>query len=488
MILKKIIKKLKLRPFPNFQLAYLIILLIVFRMINFQYDNDFWFAINQGRYVLEHSFPTIAINSIHNINFIYQSWGTGTLFYLIYNYIGLYGMVILLTMVVGLTMYFFYKLCLVISNNKRGSLFNTIIACLLYSFYIVTRPHLFTVLNLVIILYLLESYIRKDNVKYLYWLPLIALFQVNMHGIYFILLLIIITPYLINSFKFKIKLLNIESKGYRKKPLFIAFFCMLLAGFINPYGYKTIIYGFISYQSNSLFNNTIMELLALNFHNSPDKIFIITIITVFVLHFAKLYDRPLRYTLLLLGTSYLAFDALKSFYLFLFCSLFPLTILFKKRNNDLDNQYSKKYRLFHLSLTIILFIGCFFVIKKPDDPNIKPFMDYLDSIVESKENIKLFTDYAEGSYAEYRGYNCYIDPRGEIFLKSNNHDEDIYEEFDNVENVKIFYKDFIDKYSFDYMLINNKSTLGYLMVKDSYIYEEIMKDDNYMLYKLKKDG
>ena len=484
MFLKKIINKLNLKPIPSYQYAYLICMIIFFRMISFQYDNDFWFTINQGRYVLEHTFPTFAINSIHNIDFLYQSWGTGVLFYTVYNYIGQYGMIALMLIVSLLTVYFFYKLCYVISNNKRASLIITTLALLLYSFFIVTRPHIFTVLNLVIMLYLLESYIKTDNTKYLYWLPLVSLFQINMHGIYFIVLLIILSPYLINSFKFKI--FNIESSGYRKRPLLIAFLCMLLTGFLNPYGYKTIIYGFSSYQASSLFNNTIIELMALNFHNITDKLFIITIITVFVLHFSKLKKIPIRYTLLLLGTSYLALEAYKSFYLFLFCSFFPLVLLFKKDKN-IDDNYSNKYHIFHLSLTIILCVGSIFLINKPKDPEILPFIDYLDSVVENKENIKLYTDYLDGSYAEFRGYYCYIDPRGEIFLKTNNNKEDIYEEFDNLSKLVVNYKEFIDKYNFDYMLVNKESTMGYLMKDDSYKYTVIKENNTHTLYKLNEE-
>ena len=487
MIIKRIIKKLNLKPLANYQLSYFIFLIPFLRMLGFQYDNDFWFTINQGRYILEHSFPTIAINSIHNIDFIYQSWGTGVTFYLIYNYLGLYGIIFLLLIISALTLYFFYKLCFTVSNNKRGSLIITIFASILYSLFIVTRPHMFTILNLVIMLYLLEKYIKTDNHKYLYWLPLITLLQINMHGIYFILLFIILIPYLINSFKFK--LFNfIKSDGYRKKPLIITFILMLITGFINPYGYKTIIYGFSSYSASSLFNNTIRELLALDFHNIFGKLFIITIIVTIVLHFTKLKNRPIHYTLLLLGTSYLAFDAVKSFYLFLFCSFFPFATLFKNNKDKIDSSFSKTYHLFHLGFTIVCCVSILFIIQTPKMPDIMPFIDYLDNTVTNKEEIKLFTDYIDGSYAEYRGYNCYLDPRGEVFLKVNSGKEDIYEEFNKVSKFEINYKEFIDKYQFDYMLINNNSSLGYLMKYDSYKYINVKEDEKHILYKLNEEG
>lgn len=486
-MIKKIIKKLKLKSVPNYQLAYLVVVLLFTRIISLQYDNDFWFTINQGRYIIEHSFPTVAINTIHNLSFLYQSWGTGTLFYLIYNYLGFYGMAFLLVLVSSLTMYFFYKLCFVVSNNKRASIICTIVATCLYSFYIVTRPHIFTVLNLVIMLYLLESYIKTNKSKYLYWLPLISLFEINMHGIYFILLLIILCPYLINAFKFKINFLKINSEGYRKKPLIIAFLCMLLTGFINPYGYRTIIYGFTSYNASGLFNNTIVELLALDFHNLTGKLFIITIVAIYVLHFSKLRERPLRYTLLLLGTSYLAFDAVKSFYLFLFCSLFPLSMIHQKKKDNIDETYSKAYHILHLSVTILLCLGMILLIEKPKFPETKKFIDYLDSVVEDKEKIKLYTNYNEGSYAEYRGYNCYIDPRGEIFLKSNNNNEDIYEEYDNLRKGQIDHREFLDKYNFDYILASKDELLYILMNRfDLHGYKIVLSDDNYVL--LSKEG
>ena len=485
-MIKKIFNKIRLRPLPNYQLAYFIVIMSFFHMIPFQYDNDFWFTINQGRYVLESGFPTTAIYSIHNLDFIFQSWGSGVLFYVVYNYLGLYGMVSLLIAVIILTMYFFYKLCFVVSNNKRGSLLITILAFILYASFMVTRPHIFTVLNLVIMLYLLESYVRTGKTKYLYWLPIITLFQINMHGIYYIVLLVVISPYLINSFKFKF--FNIKSDGYRKKPLLIAFLCMLLTGFINPYGYKTIIYGFTSYQANSLFNNTVIELMALNFHHIIDKVYIITIITTFVLYFSKLKERPLRYTLLLLGTSYMAFDALKSTYFFVFCSLFPLTLLLKNNKNNIDQKYSRKYHIIHICITIIACIGTYFIVLTPKEPPVKKIIDYLNEVVTNKEEIKLFADYASGSYAEYQGYYCYLDPRGEIFLKSNNKKEDIYQEYDDVMNNKINYKDFIDKYMFDYMIVDNNESLGYLMKNDSYKYEKIKEEKKYTLYKLKMKG
>jgi hypothetical protein len=47
---------------------------------------------------------------------------------------------------------------------------------------------------------------------------------------------------------------------------------------------------------------------------------------------------------------------------------------------------------------------------------------------EADRRISLYTDFNCGSYAEWRGYRCYADPRAEVFLKSINGKEDILAE------------------------------------------------------------
>ena len=479
MKLIKFIKKI-----PTCNLIFILFLLPFIRLFLYHtYDNDFWFTINQGRYILEHGFMTKAINVIHDLDFIFQSYGSGVLFYLIYRYLGKIGIVSLLIIISELTAYFFYKLCFTISNKKKKSLIITILVMIIYNtLFLVTRPHIFTNLNLVIMFYLLESYLKTFKRKYLFFLPIISLLEINMHGIYFIILLIIISPYLINSFKFNI--LGINSIGYKKKDLIITFILMFLVGFINPYGYKTIIYGFSSYNSGSVLNNYVNELLALNFHDLAGKIGIVLIILVYIIYFKSKKRIPLRYYLLLLGTSYLAFDAYKSYYFFLIAGIFPLAYILNL-NIEEEINYSKKYYFFHLSLTIVfsLLILCFY--KDRNLPNTKNILDYLDSLNLPKEKIKLYTNFIDGSYAEYRGYYCYMDPRAEVFLKSNNHREDIFKEYRDLQAFELDYKEFLDKYKFDYLLVNKESDILYKLLKfDNKNYDIVYEDNNIIIYKL----
>ena len=106
--------------------------------------------------------------------------------------------------------------------------------------------------------------------------------------------------------------------------------------------------------------------------------------------------------------------------------------------------------------------------------------------------------YGEGSYYEYRGYKCYLDPRAEVFLKSNNKKEDILLEYYLLQHGIISYQDFIDKYNFDYILVSDNDVIYYQIIKDN-TYEKVyegtsIEDDNllkkyklnYRLYKKKE--
>ena len=184
--------------------------------------------------------------------------------------------------------------------------------------------------------------------------------------------------------------------------------------------------------------------------------------------------------MLLLGSTYLIFDAIKSYNLFLICSLFPIAFFLNKK--EYNYHYSLNYYLFHglLLLTIIFIVIINF--NKPNYPKSYEFVNYLDSIVDDKQKIKIYTDYYDGSYVEYRGYNCYIDPRGEIFLKIKN-GENIFKEYKELQDNKIDYREFLNKYQFDYLLLNKDDNL-YIEINRFGIsnYHLIKNDDIYSLY------
>ncbi len=448
----------------------------------FAIDNDFWFTINQGRYVLSNGFPTTVINVIHDLPFVYQSSGSGVLFYLIYNYLGNAGIMVLTLAILELITYFYYKLCLTVSKNNYRSIMLTTLFMLIFLLYTFPRPHLFTVLNLVVILYLLERYIRENNYKLLIPIPFIYLLQVYMHGMYYIPLLVFITPYLLNSFKYKFNFLNQGPVNYNKKPLFITYLISLLVGFLNPYTYKMYTYGFSSY-GNITMKENINELSSLNFSTFFGKICIFLMIVIFLLFIINWKKKvPLRYYLLALGTAVLAIDAYKSFYLFLACSLFSIAYFYREEK---ETVISKKTKII-TSIIILVIATTIICTTKVLTP---PQHDPATYLVENNkiESPKVYTSFEDGSYFEYMGFNCYVDPRAEVFIKKNNKKEDILKENFDMQHGLINVSDFLSKYDFDYLVvrIDNDSIYTYLKTEKETNFNKIYEDKKYQIWEKK---
>lgn len=459
-----------------------IIPILFFVMENFTIDNDFWFTIAEGKYVLKNGFPhTVPFTIYNNLDFIYQSWGTGVIFYLINKYFGLYGMLFFVIIILIIITYFYYKLCMLVSNkNKMLSTIVTIITMsLLANTFITTRPQIFTYLNLILVLYIMELYAKTNNKKHLLILPIISLIQINIHGMFFFMLFIFMLPYIVNALKFNFK--NSNQKKYDLKPIVLIMIIMLLTGLINPYGIKNILYVFTSY-GQKILNETIIELVPLSFSSSYDKIIIFIIFLVYFLYF-KSKNIPIRYYLLLFGTTYLAFDCSRSIALFIIGALFPLSYLCKDKiiNIDIERFIPLILKNIIVISFLIVTISSIIFIKRDFYPESREPIDYLVKNY-NKENIKLYINFNDGSYAVYKEIKVNIDPRAEVYLKKNNHKSDIYDEYTKLGNNEIDYKDYINKYKFTHILVNEDDPMYNKLKKDSCGYTLIKKNNKYNLY------
>lgn len=458
---------------------YIILFLIpilFFIQYNLRIDNDFWFTIKEGEYVINNGFPNVVPFTIYdNLNFIYQSYGAGVIFSFIYKLLGTYGILFFVIFILIIMTYFYYRLCMKVSNNNENiSILVTVITMSLLAInYITTRPQIFTYLNLIIVLYIMELYSNTNNRKYLYILPIISLIQSNIHCMFFFMLIIFMLSYIFNN-----------SKEYEIKPILVTMLFMILTGLINPYGINNLLYVFNSYGQNIL-EKTIKELQPLSFSSLFGKIHIFIILIIYILYFKSRKKIPIRYLLLLFGTTYLAFDTLRGVSLFIIGSFFEVAYLYK----DIPNIDISKYipKIIKVLITIILFIISLILIFIPRNyyPDAKEPIDYLvNNYIIS--DIKLYTSFSDGSYAVYKGIKCSMDPRAEVFLKKNNHKFDIYKEYYDLQSGIIDYNEYLKKYNFTHLLINKKDYLYNKLEKNSYNYIVIKEYENYKIY-IRKD-
>ena len=476
---------LKWKPSTIVIIIFLFIPFIPILMDIFKLDNDFWFLINTGKYIINSGIPHIEPFTIHsNFSFVAQQWLTDIIFYLIYNKFNIYGMYIFILISNIIVIFLLYKLSLLINKgNKKIAILTTIIIDVFYArLFLSTRPQVFDIILLLLELYLLELFIKRNNKKYLIGLPIISLLMINLHASVWPMIFVFLLPYYVGRINLKFT----TKENYKLKPLIIVTIIMFLFGFINPYGIDAMTYLFNSYGIDKI-DESINEMAPLTIKNGiTTYILILFIIITCIINKNK--KNNLRYTLLLLGTTLLSLQHLKGELFFLISSVIivnnNLKDIFPEENKNSSTEINKKIKILLLTILCIITLISFKnkkYIKEADNY----YYEISEILKENKaESSVIYTGYNAGAYIEYQGFKCYIDPRAEVFLKSNNKKEDIFVEYYEFQNGKINIKKFIDKYKFDYIIIDNYEHILHTYIDEIEEYTQIYnKNDELKLYK-----
>ena len=486
--MRKILSKIKNNK-PSKYICYLYFFVPIFvsAISKMDKENDIWFLLNYGKYILKNGFPTIEPFTMHsNFSFVMQQWLSAVIFYIAHSILGQYGILIVTLLINILILYFLYKLCMILSEDKfRLSIIISCITDVLLLIFMVPRPWLFTMLNLIIILYIMELYYKKNNKKALYFLPLISILQINFQSSMWFMLYLFMLPYIVCLIFDRNN--KQDNKIYRLLTIII---CMLLVGLINPYGINNILYVFNSY-GNSYIDNVVIEMLPVSLSSGNGSsiiysllFYIIFLIEIIIYMYAKRGKFELRHLFLFLGVTILGLKNIRNIWLFMIGTIPFLASYMKEYFSKLNNE-EKKERLSQKEknnyVVILIFLSIYTIIFAYNSNElftneIKPGIDKILSTSDA-DSVTLYTNYDNGSYAEYRGLKPYIDTRAEIFIKNINKKEDILEEYYLLCNGYIKYQDFVDKYNFTHMIIN----------KNERIYIDACNDKNYRVIYEGKD-
>ena len=460
--------------------------LIFIACFSFEIDNDYWFLINTGRYILNHGIPTMETFTFHvGLEFIAQQWLTDVIFYLIYDWFDILGLFIFSSLMITLISYLVYKLSKSLSENIKLSTFITIIFSIVFGIsFFRTRPQLFDTIIFLLEFILLELYIKTNNKKYLIGLPILSIMMINLHSSIWLMMFVFLLPYYAEKILYRKKI------NYEIKPILITTLIMLLCGLINPYGIKSITYLFNSFGIDEI-NNLIGEMKPLNILNG-----LIHIIYIFIVLYSFYFNKgknKARYFFLMIGTLYLGLSHYRGMLYFLICNIPVLSFNFKtlfKETGKQEKLYKNKLNNLIIICSLLVYASIlgynYFstTFKEKCKPRLQEVGDYLLNNVD--DSAKIYTGYNDGGYIEYIGYKCYIDPRAEVFLKSNNKKEDIFLEYYNLKTRVIDYRDFLNKYNFDYLIISSQENLYYdLEYVDNYeiVFEQKIDEENYRIYK-----
>ena len=456
-------------------LKWLVVALVVTAAVlvsNNAIDNDSWGVLAEGREIVENGIYYEDQLSMHEgLNVTVQNYGFAVIFYFVYLAFGPVGIYIIMLILNLVLCYLIYKICMLISNkNINLSLLLTLLTDLLLSrWFIVTRAQMISYIIMMLLIYLLELYIKTDKTKLLWWIPLLALIQINLHASLWPIILIITGTYLVG-------------KGYKKKPLIIALVASFLVGFLNPYGVKMMTFILTSYGVPEA-HESIIELQPFNFSDNFNILLYMVIVGVILLYiFAKRQNIKLRWLILLFGFLALGINSIKGLSHLILVLLFPLAAVYK--NVLIEKWGTRKIRWMTASwagMMAVCLIVTVAVIRIPqviDGPSesMIEVMDTLDNENMDKKSLKVYTGFDYGGFVEYRGYKPYIDPRMEVFVKANNGKEDIFKEWYDLSNGDIKKQDFLDKYDFDF-LITLESEKLYEPETDKYVMILEKKED-----------
>ena len=458
--------------------------------ISLNFDNDIWFLLNHGKYLMANGFPGYEPFTIHSeMQFVVQQWLFDLIIWSLYSCFGKFGVIAFVFCVAIVFTVLTYRLCMLLSDNQvyLSIVITATSGLIINMWFMVSRPQIITYLLILIEILALEKFIRQKKINPLFVLPILSILQINTHSSMWMMLFVFLAPYIAEEFWNSIKEKKIR---HTLSSLLIVSVIMFATGFINPYGIKAMSYIFNSY-GNSIISSTVSEMAAPDIKTFTGFVFYFLVIIIsFIYVLNKQGKSSIRYVLLTLGTIILTLMNIKSFPYFIVGAIIPLANFLKNKASNITFSGSNKIKDKNLIIILAIFLSLIFITSifaitaeydvKKDYPPLKDAIDYLASS-ENCENIILYTDYYNGGYAEYVGLKCYIDARAEVFLKKVNKKENIFNEFIELQHGKMHYEDFIEKYNFTHLLVGSDDTLEVFLSKDPK-YFPIYEDEKGKIY------
>lgn len=449
-------------------------------------NNDSWFVLAEGRYLVENGIHYTDVLTIHEgMNIVVQNYGFAAIFYLIYSVLGASGLYVMMLLLNFIVCYLIYKICILISNKNvnLSLLIMAVTDCLLIKGeFITTRAQMVDYVIILALIYVLELFIKTDKTKFLWWLPVLSFMQINLHASMWWILILIIGAYIIDG----IRKPKLHLQGYRVKPLIIMGIVVLFVGLINPYGVKMITYIFTSYGVPEI-NNMVDEMASFDMRSTFNILIYMVLVVVLMLYiFGEKKRIRMRYLLMFFGFLALGLNSMRGMSQFILVMFFPLALLYKnvKVGGVIDAELARRAVVFWAGMvTISIFVvQCAILvpqIKNGPDDDVIGAVDAIESSAGDDKNMKVYVGYNNGGYVEFRGYKAYLDPRAEVFLKNNNGKEDILKEWEEMIKGELDSDEFLKKYNFDYLIVEE------LYEKELYN----MKDEKYeVIYEYGDDG
>lgn len=498
-------KKIKKKLTKNIIIFSILIIILSFGLVTKTFQNDTYFNISIGKYILENGIDMKEHFSwIDGLTYTYSHWAFDIIAFLIFNsfgFTGIYLSTIVFTIIIMLTLF-----NLINSNTKSPliAFLSTLITGLIIAPAFSARSQIISFLCFIIEIYCIEKFIETDKIKYGIFIGILSIIVANFHAASWIFVLILFAPYLVaslfNSF-LKNKLNNNKvtlKNSYNSKKLLILFILICLTGLITPI--KDVPY---TYTLKSMFGNSNLSngLSAIDYINEmqplvPIKDF--TFIVFTLLFLGSLIIFPIKIKLehlfLVLGLYIMALSSGRHVYLLGLLGCYVLSDLFfqlfnmlsKNKLTEFELRWTDNFSLIILTTMIISFSSHMLLVhlNKPYVDKSEQPIAATDYILENLdyENMRIYNQYVNGSYLMLNNIKVFIDSRLDVYCSEFN-DTDILKDYLAAELGNLHYKNVFEKYDFTHLLIKNNSILGIYMCEDS-TYKRIYSDEHYTIYEV----
>ncbi len=473
--------------FNKILLVFFIILIPVVVLLVRDLDNDTWFMLNHGRYILKNGlYPEYEPFTVHQgMSFTFQKWLCCILFWLLYDWFGKIGVKIVCIIVYLAFDYVLLKLLNYI--KKEAELQNLFIIAVLngcMTQYLYTRPQLFTYLFLAAELLVLEKYIREKKAKLLIWIPVMSMLEIQIHSTIWPIMLIFMLPYMfdiscINKFTDVFKF--IPRAEYKRYPIWLTFVASVAVAVINPYGTESLVYLYNSLKVKEL--SLLITEVRPPAVKSENMIIMVFILVLFVVGMIKKKKIELRYLFLIGGTTLMSFMSKRQMSFMLIAAALVFAYIFTVVDtNKLRNILICVFLSF---LTGVSVYDAYIDETYYQQPMINA-INALDEY-EKKNNVgkNVFNLDDEGSYLEFLGYRAYSDTRAEVFSDKINHSENYIGEKIKFLTGEVSYKEFLHQYDYDYIIIKNRAPQYDFVKKDSGL-KSIYKNERFTVFRVMK--
>lgn len=534
-------KKLSPKIFIFFSI---IIAIFIIGLVPKEFQNDTFFNISIGKYILENGIDMQEHWSfIPNLSYTFSHWAFDIIVYLVYNAFNFTGIYIF-TIIISILTYIALFYCL---SRRTGKPVISLLLVLFFSYFIrdclAARSQIISFICFIVEIYCIEQFIDTCKKRYAIILVLLSIIIANFHAATWPLFLVLFMPYLASAFfncfnskylyrkfierdKDKLKHLTSDSQeyayykedldiytrllkkagpkinpkivkrdSYKVPSLIILMIIITFSGLLTPIHVTPYTYILDSMFGSSNFGNEKsiayveeMKPIILSRHIEL-SCFILALIVLLAIPVTKI---KLEHIFLLAGLLIMTISSVRYVYLFILLGTYVLCDLLSQCSDkylEKEMNYFEKIIVHPVSILICILITCIFTVsnlqKSKNIDYINKMLYPIDAVNYIKENldyknIRIFNSYNFGSYLMFHDIPVFIDSRLDVYCSEFNN-TDIFFDYVKVFSGSIHYEDIFEKYNFTHILLYNSETINTYIKRDTN-YNLIYEDEYFSLY------